>query len=426
VLLAAVASWNLVRSPLLAIFLIVAVDVLGLTIMIPLLPFYAEKLGASAEQVGWLIGIYALCQLFSGPLLGRLSDHTGRKPLLLVSQAGTFIGFLITAFAPSLWILFVARAIDGCTAGNLSLAQAYIADVTKPEDRAKSFGIIGITFGLGFMLGPAISGLLAKYDYRYPIFAAAAMSATSILATYLLLPAVTPAGAGKGLSGRITGSSGPGGKRLSLVQWGAYVAYFRQPALATKLWQFFAFAFGFAMFIGGMALVLERRLTWAGRPFGPEQVSYTWIFAGFLGICLQGPATLGRLVKRFGEHALNRVGFMGYVCGYALLAFCHSIPMLVLATLVTAIGGLVRPTLTSLITQATPREEQGVVLGLTQSLNSVALIIAPPLGGFLIERGWLTAWGLAASAVAFIGLMLASGASDELRENRPTVNATAP
>jgi MFS family permease len=408
----------LVRSPLLAIFLIVAVDVLGLTIMIPLLPFYAEKLGASPQEVGWLIGIYAACQLFSGPLLGRLSDHTGRKPLLLVSQAGTFIGFLITAFAPSLWILFVARAIDGCTAGNLSLAQAYISDVTEPKDRAKSFGIIGIAFGLGFLIGPAVSGLLAKYDYRYPIFAAAALSATSILTTYLLLPAVTPAGAGKGMSG-------PGGKRLSLVQWGAYVEYFRQPALATRLWQFFSFAFGFSMFIAGMPLVLERRLTWAAKPFGPEQVGYTWAFAGLLGILLQGPA-LGRLVKRFGERALNRTGFMGYTVGYALLAFCHSIPMLALATLVTSIGGMVRPTLTSLITQATPREEQGVVLGLTQSLNSVALIIAPPLGGFLIERGWLTAWGLTASAVAFIGLMLASGSPDELRENRPTVNATAP
>ena len=413
------ASWTLVRSPLLAIFLIVAVDVLGLTIMIPLLPFYAEKMGASAEQVGWLIGIYALCQLFSGPLLGRLSDHTGRKPLLLVSQAGTFAGFLITAFAPSLWILFVARAIDGCTAGNLSLAQAYISDVTEPKDRAKSFGIIGIAFGLGFLIGPAISGLLAKYDYRYPIFAAALMSATSILTTYLLLPAVQPARAGKGAN------AGPGGKRLSLIQWGAYIEYFRQPALAAKLWQFFAFAFGFAMFIAGMPLVLERRLTWAGVPFGPEQVGYSWAFAGLLGICLQGPA-LGKLVKRFGEHALNKVGFMGYVSGYALLAFCHSIPMLALATLVTSIGGLVRPTLTSLITQATPREEQGVVLGLTQSLNSVALIIAPPLGGYLIEHGWLTSWGLIASAVAFIGLMLASGTSDELRENRPTVNATAP
>jgi MFS family permease len=399
----------LVRSPLLAIFLIVAVDVLGLTIMIPLLPFYAEKMGASPTEVGWLIGIYAACQLFSGPLLGRLSDHMGRKPLLLVSQAGTFAGFIITAFAPSLWILFLARAIDGCTAGNLSLAQAYISDVTKPEERAKSFGIIGIAFGLGFLIGPAISGLLAKYDYRYPIFAAAAMSATSILTTYILLPAVQPAAAAKG-------SSGPGGKRLSLVQWGAYLEYFRQPGLAPKLWQFLSFAFGFAMFIAGMPLVLERRLTWAGHPFGPEQVGYTWAFAGLLGICLQGPA-LGRLVKRYGERALNRAGFTGYVGGYALLAFCHSIPVLGLATLVTSIGGLVRPTLTSLITQATPREEQGVVLGLTQSLNSVALIIAPPLGGFMIEHGWLTAWGLTASAVAVLGMLLTSSTSDEVGTN---------
>jgi MFS family permease len=407
----------LVRSPLLAIFLIVAVDVLGLTIMIPLLPFYAEKMGATATEVGLLIGIYAACQLFSGPMLGRLSDHMGRKPLLLVSQAGTFVGFVITAFAPSLWILFLARAIDGCTAGNLSLAQAYISDVTRPEDRAKSFGIIGIAFGLGFLIGPAISGLLAKYDYRYPIFAAAALSATSILTTYLLLPSVTPGGARAG-----AGPSGPGGKRLSLVQWGAYVEYFRQPALATKLWQFLSFAFGFSMFIAGMPLVLERRLTWAGMPFGPEQVGYTWAFAGLLGICLQGPA-LGRLVKRFGERALNRAGFMGYVGGYALLAFCHSIPMLALATLVTSIGGLVRPTLTSLITQATPREEQGVVLGLTQSLNSVALIIAPPLGGFLIEHGWLTVWGLTASAVAVVGLMLASTSPDELPANTSPVSS---
>src|SRR5262249_1414989 len=158
----------------------------GLTIMIPLLPFYAEKLGATPTQVGLLIGVYAACQLISGPLLGRASDSTGRKPLLLVSQAGTFIGFIITAFAPNLWVLLLARAIRGASAGNLSLAQGYISDVTKPEDRAKSFGIIGIAFGMGFLIGPAISGFLAQFDYRYPIFGAAGLSALSILATWVL------------------------------------------------------------------------------------------------------------------------------------------------------------------------------------------------------------------------------------------------
>lgn len=380
-------------------------DVLGLTIMIPLLPFYAESMGASPAAIGWLIGIYAACQLISGPLLGRISDRIGRKPLLLVSQAGTCTGFLITAFAPSLWVLFLARAVDGATAGNLSLAQAYISDVTKPEERARSFGIIGIAFGMGFLIGPAISGFLAQFDYRYPIFAAAALSATSIATTAMLLPAVRPGG-GYRPAGAAEQPVAPGGRRLALVDWGSYVTYFRQPSLASKLYQFSLFCFGFAMFTAGMPLFLERRLTWQGMPFGVEQVGYTWAFAGFLGVFWQGPA-LGRLVRRFGERALNRAGFLGYVGGYTILAFSTNVPMLALATAVTSMGSLVRPNLTSMITHATPREDQGVVLGLTQSLNSGALIVGPLLAGYLIDHGLLTTWGLTASGFALAGLVLA-------------------
>ncbi len=385
-------------SPLLAIFLIVAVDVLGLTIMIPLLPFYAEKLGATATEVGLLIGVYAACQLVSGPLLGRLSDFTGRKPLLLVSQAGTLIGFLVLAFAPSLWVVFLARVIDGATAGNLSLAQAYISDVTRPQDRAKSFGLIGIAFGMGFLIGPAISGYLAKFDYRDPIFAAAGLSALSILATSLLLP---KAAASKNKV------EGPGGRRLSLLQWGEYGRYFRDPRVGPKLWQFLCFAFAFAMFVTGFPLYAQRRLFWHGAPFGPEQVGFTWAYAGFLGIFLQGPA-LGRLVRRFGESRLSRVGFAAYGAGYATLGFAHSVPVLIAATTISALGSLVRPTVTSLITQAAPREEQGVVLGLTQSLTSIGQITGPPLAGFLIQQGFLTGWGLTAGAISLLGLAIAS------------------
>ena len=367
--------------------------------MIPLLPFYAEHLGATPQQVGWLVGVYALCQLFSGPLLGRLSDHTGRKPLLIVSQIGTLIGFLVTAFAPVLWLVFLGRVIDGVTAGNLSLAQAYISDVTKPEERAKSFGVIGIAFGLGFLIGPAISGILAKWDYRYPIFAAALMSFCSILATTFLLPRVEPK------KGPV---SGPGGKRLSLVQWGEYVRYFRQPGLARLLWQFSVFTLSFSMFVTALPLFLERRLAWNGRPFGPEQTGYAWAYVGFLGIFLQGPG-LGRLVKRFGENALNQAGFFAYVIGYAALAFCHSVPWLVLTMTGLVFGGLVRPTLTSMITHVTDEHERGVVLGLTQSLNSVSQIVGPPIAGWMIGRGLLTEWGIAIAVISLLGLMLASG-----------------
>ena len=223
-------------SPLLPIFMIVAVDVLGLTIVLPLLPFYAEKFGASPFVVGMLVASYAACQLVSGPLIGRISDKVGRRPMLLISQVGTLGGFFLLATAHSLWMVFLGRIIDGLTAGNLALAQAYISDVTEPENRARSFGIIGIAFGMGFMIGPAISGFLAGYGYHYPFYAAMALSATSIFATYTLLPRTVPpqhdpAHEAKGEGG----PPPPGGQRLALLDWGTYLQFFSRPRLAGLL-----------------------------------------------------------------------------------------------------------------------------------------------------------------------------------------------
>src|SRR5580658_5926068 len=316
----------LLKSPLLPIFLIVSVDVLGLTIILPLLPFYAEHYGASPAVVGLLVSLYAFCQLIAGPMLGRLSDHMGRRPLLLVSQVGTFIGFLILAYAHALWVIFLSRAIDGITAGNLSLAQAYISDVTEPEDRAKSFGLIGIAFGMGFLIGPGLSGFLSKYSYQYPIFAAAGLSATSILATYFLLPSVTPA-AGDALTPR----------KFTVVDWGDYVRYFREPGLAPLLWQFFAFTFAFSMFMSGFALFAERRYTWHGEAFGPQQVGYVYAFLGLLGVILQG-GLIGRLVNWLGEVSLARIGFFLGLVGLVALGFTYSVPLLLIAAAVASSG----------------------------------------------------------------------------------------
>ena len=152
------------RSPLLPIFLIVLVDVLGFTIVIPLLSLYAEKFGASPLVATTLVSVYALCSLISTPIIGKLSDRYGRKPLLLVSQAGTCGGFLLIGSAHALWMVFLGRILDGLTAGNLSLAQAYISDHTAPENRAKAFGVIGIAFGIGFMAGPGLGGYLDRYQ----------------------------------------------------------------------------------------------------------------------------------------------------------------------------------------------------------------------------------------------------------------------
>ena len=390
------------RSPLLPIFLIVVVDILGLTIILPLLPFYAERLGASPFVVGLLITTYAACQLVAGPVLGQMSDHLGRRPLLLVSQLGTFIGFLILAYAQALWMVFLSRTIDGLTAGNLSLAQAYIADVTKPEDRAKSFGVIGIAFGIGFLIGPAISGFLAQYSYQYPIFAAAALSATSILCTYFLLPGVAPAPEGE----PVEGVPPPAGRRLKVLDWKAYAQYFRRPELASLLYEFFLFVFSFATFVSGFALFAERRYTTDGHPFGPKEVGYVFAYAGLLGIILQG-GLIGKLVKRFGEEKLVWVGFATAAAGYAILGFSFGLFSLLLAATISGFGtGVLRPALTSLITQRAGRKEQGAVLGLTQSLMSIAQIVAPVIAGLLIEHDLLIFWALVAAGTAALGLAL--------------------
>lgn len=384
----------MLKSPLVPIFLIVSVDVLGLTIILPLLPFYAEKFGASPSVVGLLVSTYALCQLIAGPILGRMSDHMGRRPLLLVSQMGTFIGFLILAYANALWIIFLSRVIDGLTAGNLSLAQAYISDVTKPEDRAKSFALIGIAFGMGFLIGPGISGYLSQFSYQYPILAAAALSATSILATYFLLPSTTPQAADAATP-----------RKFTVLDWGNYARYFRQPDLAPLLWQFFAFTLAFSMFMSGFPLFAERRFEWHGHPFGPKEVGYIYAYLGVLGVILQG-GLIGRLVKAFGELTLVRAGFFFGMVGLAALGFTHAIPLLLVVTAISSSGtGVVRPVLTSLITQKAGRSEQGVVLGLTQSLNSISAIIAPAIGGFLIDHSFLTGWALLAAGICGIALL---------------------
>lgn len=384
------------RSPLLPMFLIVLVDVLGFTIVIPLLPFYALHFGASPLVATTLTSVYAVCSLISTPIIGKLSDQYGRKPLLMYSQAGTCIGFLVLAFSSSLWMVFIGRILPGLSAGNLSIAQAYISDHTKPEERTKAFGIIGIAFGIGFMLGPAIGGQLGHIALHLPFVLASCMSATAMILTYILLPKNEAPPESKGPE------MGPGGRRPSAFDWRTYATYFSRPALRGLFVQFFLFSFAFSCFVGGFALFanLTPELKWTS-----DEVGYLFAYSGFLGIILQG-GLLGRLVKKYGEFKLSIFAFVASIIGYGLVGFATTVAMLVIAATVNSFGqGILRPVLTARLTQAVSKTEQGVVLGISGSLGSVAMALSPPTGGLFLDDGYLFAWAMVPTVTSAVGLI---------------------
>lgn len=379
-------------------FLVVLVDVIGFSIVIPLLPFYALRFGATPLIATTLVTVYAVCSLISTPLIGKLSDDYGRKRLLMISQAGTLAGFVILALSNSLWMVFVGRIIDGCTAGNLSTAQAYISDHTPPENRAKSFGIIGIAFGVGYMAGPWLGGQLAEYGLHLPFVVAGCMSAFSIFCTYTLLPKEEPPRVNAA-----DGPQGPAGKRPSAFDWRTYAEYFSRPHVRGLYLQFFAFSFAFSAFMSGFALfsMQNPHFLWT-----PREVGYMFAYAGLCGIVIQG-GLLGKLVKRYSELKLATVAFFVWTIAFALMGVSTAVWMLVVVATLNAFGhGVLRPVIMSRLSQAVGKHEQGVVLGISGSLSSLAMAFAPPVGGFMLNHDWLFAWAMVPTVVSAIGLVL--------------------
>jgi MFS family permease len=278
-----------------------------------------------------------------------------------------------------------------------------------------AFGLIGIAFGIGFVLGPGASGyLFAHYGYQVPILCAAGLSLASILGTAFLLPSVAAhpeaAQPAAPLASEEEAPVAPGGRRLRILDWKIYGTYFRRPVLGGLLWEFFLYTFAFAVFMGGFALFAERR---QGLLFGTKQVGYVLTYSGMLGVLIQGSIRSKR-VQKFGEVNLVTLGFALGTIGYALLGFAYGIPLLLVAATFSSMGnGLVRPALTSLITQQVGREEQGVVLGLNQSLQSISQIVGQGLAGFLIDHRLLSTWAFWAAGVTLVALILNRGARGE-------------
>jgi DHA1 family tetracycline resistance protein-like MFS transporter len=371
--------------PLFVLFLSVFISLVGFGIIIPLLPFYATTFGASPTTVGLLFASFSAAQLVAAPVLGDLSDRLGRRPILLFSLFGTVVSFVLLALAQSLTLLFVARIIDGLSGGNITTVRAYIADITTPENRAKSYGIIGAGFGLGFTLGPGLGAALSHISYTAPIWAAAALSLLAMVLAWIWLPETV----------RHVPASTPGA-------WRQLPQLFARPSLGRILAVDLAYWTAFAVYQTTFALFGQRRFGWDAAHIG-----YILTIFGVIGVVVQG-GLVGPITRVLGDGRALVAGLCLAAIGFTMAALTHHVPTFIATLFPAAVGiGLCNPTLTSLISRTASPAEQGLVQGAAGTLESLARIIGPVTGNVLLEKiGEGSAAGFA-SIVLFATAILA-------------------
>ncbi len=363
-------------SPLVVVVLIVLVDLMGFSIVMPLLPRFADDYGFSEIQIGVLLAAFPMLQLIAGPILGRLSDRLGRRPVLIFSQAGTALSFVILAFSKTYWVMLLARMLDGASGGNFLVAQAYIADVTKPEDRARSLGMLGAAFGLGFVIGPLLSGLMlseslpigADWRVRLPFLVAAGFSTIAWLLVLFRLPESLPKDLNERRPARTAGLSELV-RTLSKPKIRGLVALSTTAVLA------------FSAVESTFSLFLKDRFGWSA-----QQASFGFTYLGLMFAIVQG-GLIRPLVKRFGEVRLTLFGLGFASLGYASIALSRDWYWLLPAIFILALGqGLASPSLQGLISRATPQDEQGGVFGTLSSAQTLARMVNYLLASFLLSR----------------------------------------
>ncbi len=382
-------------SPLVVVVLIVLVDLLGFTIVMPLLPPFAEQYGFSKTQIGILLAAFPMCQLLAGPILGRLSDRFGRRPVLAVSQAGTALSFLILGLTRNYTIMLLARMLDGASGGNILVAQAYVADVTKPENRSRGLGLIGAAFGVGFVLGPLMGGLLVKapvapeWQLRLPFLVAAGFSTLAWILVLTRLPESLPADAKARQAARVLSWRGIV-DTISSARIGLLVAVGSLIVLA------------FASLEGTFSLYLEAKLGWK-----PWQAAFGFAFLGLISAIVQG-GLIRRLVPRFGEPRLILFGIGTLVAGLSAMALVRSGTELLGATLLVGIGqGLASPTVLGLLSRVTPESEQGAVFGTLTSAQTLARMINYVVANRLLGQAGPSAPFWEAAGIGVVALLLA-------------------
>ncbi len=352
------------NKQLFTIFLVVFIDLMGFGLILPLLPFIAEKFSASPQQIGILAATYSLFQFIAGPILGRLSDQYGRKKLLVISQFGTFLGFLLLASANSLPLLFLSRIIDGITGGNISIAQAYIADITDSKNRTSGMGVLGAAFGLGFIIGPSLGGLLSKNGFTLPALVAAGISLISMVVTSMLLKETVVK------------------KRFNITKQQSALKKFAT-VIADKELQNYALIFfllnlAFSSMQGIFALWAQARFNWTS-----QQTGYLLGFVGLLSVISQ-LKILPFVNKKLGERRTLKLGIPLMAFGLIALTLTPSGGFVYLADVFMVVGNsFVGPALQSLATKEVDPSEYGSTLGIFQSVGSLARIAGPASAGFV-------------------------------------------
>lgn len=389
-------------SPLVVIFFTVFIDLIGFGIIIPLLPFYAEHFGASALVVGLLSTSFSAAQFLFAPIWGRLSDRIGRRPVILIGLLGSAVSYGMFAVATSLPLLFVARTLAGIAGANIPTAQAFIADVTTPEKRARGMGLIGAAFGLGFIFGPAIGGFLSRWGYAAPAWFASMLSLANFIAALVLLPESKPA--------HHDPLDRPG--RLEVFRRALL-----RPHLPQVLLVFFLVITSFSSFENTFALYAERRFD-----FNAQTIGYMFAWIGIVLSIVQG-ALIGRVVPRFGEHRVVQGALLLLAVALVLVPFSPSVLTLAAVAALLAIGmGFSNPSLLSAVSQLADPRDQGSTLGLSQSLGSLARIVGPMWGGFVFDHFGIGVPFLTAGALLLVAWAMSFAA---FRDFTPAARRTA-
>jgi DHA1 family tetracycline resistance protein-like MFS transporter len=372
-----------VPRPLLVIFLTVFVNLVGFGIIIPLLPFYAETFGASPVVIGLLFAAFSISQLIAAPALGVLSDRFGRRPVLIFSLIGTAVSFVMLALAQSLVLLFAARIIDGLSGGNITIARAYIADVTEPDDRAKAYGFLGAAFGLGFIVGPGLAGLFSHISYTAPIWAAVVVTLVATAMAWFWLAETVHRGSA-----------------VSVSPWRAVPAVLGRRYLRPLLVADFVYWSSFALCTTTFAMFASRR-------FGFDVTHTGYVLAGFglLGVIVQA-GLVGVVARSLGVVRTLLIGLLIAAAGWTLVAISSTVPMFLLSLVPAGLGvGLCNASIVTLVSHSGSKEEQGTIQGAAGALESLGRAIGPVWGHGALQRfGEGSAY--ATAALAFFATMM--------------------